>query len=117
MEDLVKFIGRRIKQLREQNSYSQNCLSKLCGLNPGWISRLEKCKRGPTGKEITPSIITLQKLAKGLGVKIEDLIKTSDKKIPALNDTAILKEIRQLLKKQNNANKHLFIQVARRILR
>ena len=118
MEDIVKNIGKNIKDLREKNGFSKNRLAVLSGIHPAWISRLEKGHR-KTGKLITPSILTLQKIANGLGVTIEVLLKNpaAIKKTPDLQDAAILKEIKILLKNQTSANKNLLLLLARKVLR
>jgi len=115
MEDIVKTIGKRIKELREDNGFSKNHLAVLSGIHPAWISRLEMGHR-KTGKLITPSIITLQKIAKGLNTSIETLLKTT-KKQPTLQDETILKEVRHLLKNQTPANKQLLLLLVRKVLR
>jgi transcriptional regulator with XRE-family HTH domain len=117
MEDIVKTIGKRIKELREENGFSKNHLAVLSDIHPAWISRLEIGHR-KTGKLITPSIITLQKIAKGLGVSIEVLLKDSTaKKMPGLQDDSILREIKLLLKNQTPANKQLLLLLARKVLK
>ncbi|MEK6645916.1 MAG: helix-turn-helix transcriptional regulator [Candidatus Firestonebacteria bacterium] len=117
MEDIVKVIGKRIKQLRIEKGYSKTQFAKLSGVHIAWISRVEQGKR-ETGKSISPSITILQKIAIALGVPIETLLKESIvKKYTFPSDKTIVEELKELLKTQAPENKALFIQVARKILR
>lgn len=117
MENIVKNIGRKIKQLRMKKSYSKTQLAKLSGIHIAWIGRLEQGER-ETGKSISPSIITLQKIATALGVPIEELLRRPViEKYTSLSHKTILNEIKHLLKSQPPENKILFIQLARKLLR
>ncbi|MHB8871219.1 MAG: helix-turn-helix domain-containing protein [Candidatus Doudnabacteria bacterium] len=62
-------IGKNLKKLREQKSVSQDRLSKLADISLNTIAKLE-LEESPN-----PTIETLQKIAKALDVKVEDLIK------------------------------------------
>jgi len=117
VKDITKIIGKRIKYFREKKGYSKTYLAKLSGVHTAWIGRLEQGKR-ETGKAITPSITTLQKIADALDIKIEDLLKGSAiTKHSKISDKTILKEIKLLLKEQSQYSKQLFIQVARKLLK
>lgn len=116
MKDIVKVIGNNIKNLREKNGYSRNKLSQLSGIHLAWLSKVEMGER-KDGKQIAPSVIVLNKIADALNVKLEDLVKDTGVKSKTISDNEILTEIKGLLKKQNSANKQLFIQMARKILK
>jgi transcriptional regulator with XRE-family HTH domain len=60
-------IGERLRELREQKKLMQSDISASTGLLPGYISRVEN---GHT----TPSISTLEKWAKGLGISLYQLM-------------------------------------------
>jgi len=62
-------ISKNIRKLREQKSISQDRLSKLADISLNTIAKLE------LDDSQNPTIETLQKIAKALGVKVEDLIK------------------------------------------
>ncbi|MDO8452822.1 MAG: helix-turn-helix transcriptional regulator [bacterium] len=62
-------IGKNIKKLREQKAISQDRLSKLADISLNTIAKLE------LDDTQNPTIETLQKIAKALEVKVEDLIK------------------------------------------
>jgi len=67
MDISVKF-GRRVKELRLQKKMSQGDLAKVLGVHPTYISGIERGVRNMALKNI-------EKLAKALGVPIEELIK------------------------------------------
>lgn len=74
--DISKRLGSKIKELREMRGLSQAALAQKCLKSVETISNFE---RGKT----TPSIATVERLAKVLGVDIKqffELSKQSDKK-------------------------------------
>lgn len=62
-------IGKNIKKLRIVQELSQDRLSKLADVSYNSIIKLE------TGGILNPTIETLQKISKALGVSVDDLIK------------------------------------------
>ncbi len=62
-------IGKNIKKLREQREISQDRLSKLADISSNTVAKLE------LDDSSNPTIETLQKIAKALNVKVDDLIK------------------------------------------
>lgn len=67
MDISVKF-GKKVKELRLQKKMSQGDLAKILGVHPTYISGIERGVRNMALKNI-------EKLAKALGVPIEELIK------------------------------------------
>ena len=61
-------IGKNIKKLRQAKDLSQDRLSKLADVSYNSIIKLE------TGGIRNPTIETLQKIARALGVSVDDLI-------------------------------------------
>ena len=62
-------IAKNIKKLRQSMKLSQDKLSKIADVSYNSIIKLE------TGGITNPTIETLQKIAKALEVKVDDLIK------------------------------------------
>jgi transcriptional regulator with XRE-family HTH domain len=62
-------IARNIKKFRDKLGVSQDKLSKLAGVTVHTLSKIE------IGATPDPRIETLKKIAKALGVGVEDLIK------------------------------------------
>ena len=59
---------------REENRVSQRELARRCGLSNAQISILEYGKNKQTGRKPTPDIITLKKLADGMGLHLQALL-------------------------------------------
>lgn len=62
-------IGKNIKKIREKTGISQDRLSKLADLSSNTVAKLE------LDNKPNPTIETLQKIARALNVKVDDLIK------------------------------------------
>lgn len=65
----LKSLGARIKRTREQRGLTQVGLAKKAGLSRIYIAKLEG------GERKSPSLPTLERLAKALGVTLVDLLK------------------------------------------
>lgn len=65
----MSIIGKNIKKLREQKGISQDRLSKLADISSNTVAKLE------LDDSPNPTIETLQKIARALDVKVDDLIK------------------------------------------
>jgi len=68
MRKTVEKFGKRVKKIRLSKKLSQGKLAKILGVHPTYISGIERGLRNP-------SLITLEKIAKALNVKVEELIK------------------------------------------
>jgi transcriptional regulator with XRE-family HTH domain len=62
-------IAKNIKKLRKEKGISQDRLSKLADLSLNTIVNIE------AGNNSNPTIETLEKIAKALGVSIDELLK------------------------------------------
>ncbi|MBU3965432.1 helix-turn-helix domain-containing protein [Patescibacteria group bacterium] len=62
-------IGKNIKKLRKQRDLSQDRLSKLADISHNTIIKIE------SGAIQSPTMNTAQKIAKALGVSLDDLMK------------------------------------------
>jgi transcriptional regulator with XRE-family HTH domain len=61
-------ISKRIKQIREGKNISQSDLGALCNFEKSNMSRIESGR-------ISPSLITLYKIAKALDIEFYELFK------------------------------------------
>jgi transcriptional regulator with XRE-family HTH domain len=61
-------IGRNIKKLREEKGVSQDNLSKLADISLNTVVKIE------LDQSPNPTLETIQKLAKALGVSLDDLV-------------------------------------------
>lgn len=71
-------LGEYIKAYREEHGESQRSFAIRCGLSNTNISFLERGLNPNTGKPIAPDVLTLQKLAKAMGVSVQDIIASTD---------------------------------------
>jgi len=62
-------IAKNIKKLRKQRGLSQDRLSKLADISHNTIIKIE------SGAIQSPTMDTAQKIAKALGVSLDDLMK------------------------------------------
>ncbi len=68
---LLKQLGDRLRELRDNAGISQEQLANEIGLDRTYISGIERGKRNP-------SIQSLYRIAKGLDVTLEDFFKGFD---------------------------------------
>lgn len=72
-------LGPFIQKKRKERGLSLRDFSVLCGLSHSYLDSLEKGKDPRTSKPVSPTIDTIKKLAKGLGLPINDLINIAIK--------------------------------------
>lgn len=65
----VNKLGRNVKKFRKQKDYSLEKVSKLADVSLNTVVKVE------SGVNKNPTIETLTKIAKTLGVNVDDLIK------------------------------------------
>jgi len=65
----ISTIAKNIKKYRDKLAVSQDKLSKLADVTLHTLTKIE------TGATIDPRIETLKKIARGLNVSVDDLIK------------------------------------------
>ena len=71
MDNTIKSLGKRIKQIRNKNGLTQEVLSARSSLTKSYISLLE------AGKKI-PAISTLSRIAVALGMPIGEFFESTD---------------------------------------
>jgi transcriptional regulator with XRE-family HTH domain len=69
MSNEMSTIAKNIKKYRDKLGISQDKLSKLASVTLHTLTKIE------SGATPDPRIETLKKIAKGLGVSVDDLIK------------------------------------------
>lgn len=68
-----KRMGMVIKRLREDRGLTQEALAKKAGISRVYLAQIEGSSKKPPVR--TPTIPTLEKLAKALKVKLAELLK------------------------------------------
>lgn len=104
---ISKSLGKKIRQIREARGLTQSELAERCELSDNFIGLLE---RG----ENSPSIFTLEKLARALNVSPSELFaldKSSDKALVLQRDKRE-KAIRKLLRAKSDEDVKLIAKIA-----
>ncbi len=68
MNDESKKLGQNLRRIRTKKAISQTRIAKELGIDRAFISNIENGKTNPT-------LSTIAKLAKAVGVSIDELIK------------------------------------------
>lgn len=63
---------------RREHCLSQRQMAAQCNLSTGYISLIEKTINPQTGKAMIPTLTVLNKLAKGMGITIDNLFSICD---------------------------------------
>lgn len=71
-------LGDILKSYRSENSLSMEEFAKKSGISKGYISMLENNINPRNRKPIAPTLPTIQKIADGMGVDIDILLKSLD---------------------------------------
>jgi len=71
MSRKLSTIGKNTRQFRKKLGLSQDKLSKLAGVSYNTILKIE------SGENPNPTIETAQKIAKTLGVSLDELLRSS----------------------------------------
>lgn len=65
--EVIQF-GKKLRESRLKKKLSQGDVAKILGVHRTYISGLERGRRNP-------SLLTVQKIAKALGIPVENLLK------------------------------------------
>jgi transcriptional regulator with XRE-family HTH domain len=68
-DPMLAQVGRRIRSLREEKGFSQEALAEKSSLHRTYIGGVERGLRNP-------SLKSLHRIAKGLGVGVRDLFQS-----------------------------------------
>ncbi len=69
----LKGFGKMLKRIRQEKGLTQDALAKKAGISRVYLAQLEGSAKKPPIR--TPSMATLERLAKALKVKVGDLLK------------------------------------------
>ena len=67
MENKVIQFGKKLREVRLKKNLSQGDIARILGVHRTYISGLERGRRNP-------SLLTVQKVAKALGVSVDKLV-------------------------------------------
>ena len=68
MKNEVLQFGKKLREMRLKKNKSQGDIARVLGVHRSYISGLERGERNP-------SLLTVHKVAKALGVSINELLK------------------------------------------
>jgi transcriptional regulator with XRE-family HTH domain len=71
MQQVLLALGRRMRQLRHKQGYSQEAFADHCGLHRPAVSLIERGKR-------VPSLTTLLTISGGFGIPVSALLRGVD---------------------------------------
>ena len=71
-------LGEWLKMYRARHNMTMQDLANACGFSKAYIGMLEKGVNPTTGKPVSPTIQTLDKIAKGTGQDLDSLLKNLD---------------------------------------
>ena len=71
-------LSELIIEYRREHGISQRQMASQCSLSTGYISLIEKEINPQTGKPMVPSRAVLNKLAKGMGITLDNLLSVCD---------------------------------------
>ena len=72
MENLTQEFGRTLRRLRVERQLTQEELAQRAGVDYKYLQKLEG--QNPS----SPTLSTLEKLAKGLGISVSELVTSVD---------------------------------------
>jgi transcriptional regulator with XRE-family HTH domain len=71
MQKVLLALGKRMRNLREKEGFSQEAFADHCGLHRTAISLIERGKR-------VPSLTTLLTISSGFGISLSELLRDVD---------------------------------------
>jgi transcriptional regulator with XRE-family HTH domain len=76
MQEMLMALGKRIREFRAKQGFSQEAFADHCGLHRTAMSLIERGKR-------VPSLRTLVTISSGFGITLSELLRGIDKGVPA----------------------------------
>ena len=100
-------VGEWLKLYREQHNLSMQALADLCGFSKAYINVLEKGVNPKTGKPISPTMQTFEKIARGTKTDVDTLLKILDGDQPITVNAPASDDLPDLTQKDEREIMHL----------
>ncbi len=71
-------LSKIVKDYREAHGLTQEAMGQLCDVTKAYISMIENERNSKTKKKIIPTIETLSKLANGMNMDVDKLVRMMD---------------------------------------
>lgn len=85
-------LGMIIKEYRAEKRLSQRQFALMCNVSNGYISMLEQGCNPKTNEPIVPTLATMRKLAKAMGMSLNDLMSQVDDMEISISDNKVFVE-------------------------
>jgi transcriptional regulator with XRE-family HTH domain len=108
-DDPIKLLGLRVREVRKAKGLSQSALAERASLSLNFIGLVE---RGVT----SPSLATLFRIARSLGVSVADLFLTAEAIQRSSRNQELLQRLILLLRRRRSADVQLVLDFTSRIL-
>lgn len=104
MSEIVIKLGERIRHLRKEKGMSQELLGELSGLHTNYIGQVERGEKNVT-------IESLEKIAAGLDVSLEQLFRYTD----PMRYTDEIQNLVQMLEERSIQDKQLALHLIKSV--
>lgn len=71
-------LGDIVKTYRKDNDLTMREFAQRCNVSHSYIAMLEDGKNSKTGAPITPTLVTLKKIAEGMNISVDELISAAE---------------------------------------
>ena len=109
-------VGEWLKLYREQHNLSMQALADLCGFSKAYINVLEKGVNPKTGKPISPTMQTVEKIARGTKTDVDTLLKILDGDQPITVNAPASDDLPDLTQKDEREIMHLMDEMKEKLM-
>jgi len=102
MDDIVKILGKRIRNYRMQLGLSQEKLAEKASCHPTYIGQIERGEKNPT-------IESIGKITRALGISLSELFEKIDIENPS--QIGILTQCYELILAKNRSEQEIIYQI------
>ena len=109
-------VGEWLKLYREQHNLSMQTLADLCGFSKAYINVLEKGVNPKTGKPISPTMQTFEKIARGTKTDVDTLLKRLDGDQPITGNAPTSDDLPDLTQKDEREIMHMMDEMKEKLM-
>lgn len=105
--ELAPQIGERIRKIRKREGLSLEAFALRCEMNPAYVGHIERGMQNPT-------LATLERICKGLGIRVEDLFKGLD--VPVDMESAAVRHLSSVVSEMTPEQTQRFLHIVDEML-